>query len=187
VEDAAADRFVGELAEEPLDEVQPRARGRREVQVKPWVLGQPRVHVRVLVGAVIIEDQMDRDTIAYAGRSSRLAVLSRRARASSKAGVCRWPSTRSQSARKQKSARLRRTRAFDTVFEAEGIRVIRTPVRAPKANAVAERFVGTIRRECLDWLLITNRRHLQHVLGEFVDHYNAHRPHRTLELAPPEP
>jgi transposase InsO family protein len=79
------------------------------------------------------------------------------------------------------------TRAFDTVFEAEGIRVIRTPVGAPKANAVAERFVGTIRRECLDWLLITNRRHLQHVLGEFVDHYNAHRPHRTLELAPPEP
>jgi transposase InsO family protein len=79
------------------------------------------------------------------------------------------------------------TRAFDTVFNTEGIRVIRTPVRAPKANAVAERFVGTIRRECLDWLLITSRRHLQHVLREFVEHYNTHRPHRTLELAPPEP
>jgi putative transposase len=79
------------------------------------------------------------------------------------------------------------TRAFDTVFNAEGIRVIRTPVRAPKANAVAERFVGTIRRECLDWLLITNRRQLQHVLAEFVDHYNSHRPHRALGLAPPEP
>ena len=79
------------------------------------------------------------------------------------------------------------TRAFDTVFNSEGIRVIRTPVRAPKANAVAERFVGTIRRECLDCLLIVNRRHLQHVLGEFVDYYNAHRPHRARGLAPPEP
>jgi len=79
------------------------------------------------------------------------------------------------------------TRAFDTAFNAEGVSVIRTPVRAPKANAVAERFVGTIRRECLDWLLITNRRHLQHMLAELVDHYNTHRPHRALELAPPEP
>jgi putative transposase len=79
------------------------------------------------------------------------------------------------------------TRAFDTAFNAEGVRVIRTPVRAPKANAVAERFVGTIRRECLDWLLITNRRHLQHMLAELVDHYNTHRPHRALELAPPNP
>jgi putative transposase len=79
------------------------------------------------------------------------------------------------------------TRAFDTVFNAEGIRVIRTPVRAPKANAVAERFVGTVRRECLDWLLIANRRHLQHVLAEFVDHYNHHRPHRALGLSAPEP
>jgi putative transposase len=58
------------------------------------------------------------------------------------------------------------TSTFDTVFNAEGIRVIHTPVRAPKANAVAERFVGTVRRECLDWLLITSRRHLQHVLRE---------------------
>ena len=79
------------------------------------------------------------------------------------------------------------TRAFDTVFSTEDIRVVLTPVRAPKANAVAERFVGTIRRECLDWLLIANRRQLQHVLREFVDQYNAHRPHRALELAPPEP
>jgi putative transposase len=77
------------------------------------------------------------------------------------------------------------TQGFDTVFNAEGIRVIRTPVRAPKANAVAERFVGTIRRECVDWLIIANRRHLQHVLRQFVEHYNAHRPHRALELAPP--
>ena len=76
---------------------------------------------------------------------------------------------------------------FDTVFNAEGIRVLHTPVRAPKANAVAERFVGTIRRECLDWMLIANRRHLQHVLHEFIEHYNGHRPHRALGLAPPEP
>ena len=79
------------------------------------------------------------------------------------------------------------TRAFDTVFNTEAIRVIHTPVRAPKANAVAERFVGTVRRECLDWLLIANCRHLQHVLREFIDHYNSHRPHRALGLTPPEP
>jgi putative transposase len=77
------------------------------------------------------------------------------------------------------------TRSFDAVFASEGIQVVKTPVRAPKANAVAERFVGTARRECLDWLLIVNRRHLQYVLRVFVDHYNAHRPHRSLNLAPP--
>jgi transposase InsO family protein len=79
------------------------------------------------------------------------------------------------------------TRAFDTVFRAEGIRVVHTPVAAPKANAVAERFVGTVRRECLDWLLVANRRHLHRVLREFVEHYNSHRPHRALGLTPPEP
>ena len=65
--------------------------------------------------------------------------------------------------------------------------MIHTPIRAPQANAVAERFVGMVRRECLDWILIANRRHLQRVLREFVDHYNGHRPHRALGLAPPEP
>ncbi len=79
------------------------------------------------------------------------------------------------------------TRPFDTVFNTEGVRVIHTPVRAPTANAVAERLVGTIRRECLDWILIVNCRHLQSVLREFVNHYNGHRPHRALGLAPPEP
>ena len=79
------------------------------------------------------------------------------------------------------------TRAFDTVFNSEGIRVIHTPVRAPTANAVAERFVAPVRRECLDWILVANRRHLHHVLREFVDDYNRHRPHRALGLAPPEP
>jgi putative transposase len=63
------------------------------------------------------------------------------------------------------------TRDFDTVFRSEGIEIIRTPVRAPKANAVAERFVRTARSECLDWLLILDRRHLERVLRVFVDHY----------------
>jgi transposase InsO family protein len=78
------------------------------------------------------------------------------------------------------------TRDFDAVFASEGIRIVKTPVRASKANAYAERFVGTIRRECLDWLHILNRGHLEHVLRVFVDHYNAHRPHRSLDLTPPE-
>lgn len=77
------------------------------------------------------------------------------------------------------------TRDFDAIFGSEGIRVIKTPVRAPTANAIAERFVGTVRRECLDWLLIMNRRQLEHVLRVYVDHYNAHRPHRSLKLVPP--
>jgi putative transposase len=77
------------------------------------------------------------------------------------------------------------TRSFDAVFASEGVRIVKTPVRAPKANAFAERFVGTARRECLDWLLILNRRHLEHALRVFVDHYNARRPHRSLDLTPP--
>jgi Integrase core domain. len=60
--------------------------------------------------------------------------------------------------------------AFDEVFRAEGVEVIRTPVEAPKANAIAERFVGTARRECLDWILVANRRHLERVLRSFLDH-----------------
>jgi transposase InsO family protein len=60
-------------------------------------------------------------------------------------------------------------------------------VRAPKANAFAERFVRTARAECLDWLLIVNRRHLERVLRVFIDHYNTHRPHRALSLMPPAP
>src|SRR6059058_1947780 len=79
------------------------------------------------------------------------------------------------------------TRDFDTVFRSEGIEIIRTSVRAPKANAIAERFVRTARAECLDWLLIVNRRHLERVLRVFIEHYNSHRPHRSLKLAPPDP
>jgi putative transposase len=67
------------------------------------------------------------------------------------------------------------TRDFDAVFASEGIEIIKTPVQAPKANAIAERFVRTARAECLDWLLIMNRRHLERVLRVFVDHYNTHR------------
>ncbi len=63
------------------------------------------------------------------------------------------------------------TRDFDTVFRSEGIEIIRTPIRSPKANEVAERFVRTVRAECLDWLLILNRRQLARVLRVFVQHY----------------
>ena len=77
------------------------------------------------------------------------------------------------------------TAAFDAVFTAIDIRIIKTPVRAPRANAIAERFVGTIRRELLDRLLIINRRHAAVVLREFERHYNDHRPHRTLGQAAP--
>jgi transposase InsO family protein len=76
--------------------------------------------------------------------------------------------------------------AFDEVFRSEGIRVIETPIRAPQANAYAERFVRTARSECLDWLLIVGRRQLEHVLRTYTAHYNAARPHRALALLPPE-
>ena len=78
------------------------------------------------------------------------------------------------------------SRDFDAVFTSEGIEIIKTPVRAPRANAIAERFVRTVRAECLDWLLIVNRRHLERVLRVFVDHYTSHRPHRSLKLAAPD-
>jgi putative transposase len=76
--------------------------------------------------------------------------------------------------------------AFDEVFRSEAIRVIHTPIRAPQANAYAERFVRTIRAECLDWLLILGHRHLEHVLRAYTAHYNRERPHRGLALLPPE-
>ena len=75
--------------------------------------------------------------------------------------------------------------AFEHVLASDGLKVIRTPFQAPKANPHAERWVGSARRECLDWLIIRGRRHLENVLEEYVDHYNAERPHRGLQLQTP--
>jgi putative transposase len=76
--------------------------------------------------------------------------------------------------------------AFDSVFCSEGIEVIRTPIQAPNANAYAERWVRTLRADCLDRILILGRRHLEHVLRVYSGHYNEHRPHRALDLLPPD-
>jgi putative transposase len=78
------------------------------------------------------------------------------------------------------------SRGFDDVFRGEGGQVLRTPIRAPKANAHAERWVQTVRAECLDWTLVLGRRHLLRLLRGYVRHYNQQRPHRGLALAAPE-
>ena len=77
------------------------------------------------------------------------------------------------------------TGVFDAEFASEGIRILNTPVRAPRANAIAERWIGTLRRELLDRTLIVNRRHLTAVLTQYVAHFNNHRPHRALAQAAP--
>jgi putative transposase len=77
------------------------------------------------------------------------------------------------------------TASFDEVLRAEGVRIVRTPVKAPRANAFAERFVGTVRRECLDRMLIFGCQHLEVVVHEYSEHYNGHRPHRSLDQQPP--
>jgi putative transposase len=77
------------------------------------------------------------------------------------------------------------TRMFDAVFASESIRILRTPVQAPRANAITERWMGTVRRALLDRVLIINRRHLKTVLAKYVAHVNDHRPHRTLNQAAP--
>jgi putative transposase len=78
------------------------------------------------------------------------------------------------------------TATFDEVFAGNGTRVIKTPVRSPRANSYAERFVGTLRRECLDHMLILGERHLRKVLAEYARHYNEHRPHQGLQQEPPQ-
>ena len=77
------------------------------------------------------------------------------------------------------------TAMFDDVFAGNGVRIIKTPVRSPRANSFAARYVGTLRRECLDHLLIYGERHLRTVLAEFESHYNHHRPQRGRSLYPP--
>jgi transposase InsO family protein len=78
------------------------------------------------------------------------------------------------------------SRAFDGIFESEGIEIVRTPIQAPNANAQAERWVGSVRRECLDRLLILGRRQLEYVLRVYIRHFNRQRPHRALDLRPPD-
>jgi hypothetical protein len=80
---------------------------------------------------------------------------------------------------------MRFTAAFDEIFRSEGLRVIKTPIAAPRAKAHAERWVGSARRECLDRILIVSRRQLETVLREYVAYYNTHRPHRSLDQQPP--
>ena len=79
------------------------------------------------------------------------------------------------------------SRSFDDVFRSDGAEMLVTPVQAPDANAFAERWIRTVRAECLDWLLIVGRGHLEQVLRVYVDHDNGHRPHRALGLEPPDP
>jgi transposase InsO family protein len=76
---------------------------------------------------------------------------------------------------------------FARRVRALGTKTLLTPFRAPRANAVAGRVIGTLRRECLDHLIVLNEQHLRAILGEFVAYYTVDRPHRTLELEPPVP
>jgi transposase InsO family protein len=78
------------------------------------------------------------------------------------------------------------TTAFDDVFAGNGTRVIKTPVQSPRANSYAERFVGTLRRECLDHVLVLGEQHLRKVLAEYARHYNEHRPHQALQQESPQ-
>jgi putative transposase len=78
------------------------------------------------------------------------------------------------------------TATFDGVFAGNGTRVIRTPIQSPRANSYAERFVGALRRECLNHVLVLGERHLRSVLAQYSQHYNSHRPHQSLQQKPPQ-
>jgi transposase InsO family protein len=80
---------------------------------------------------------------------------------------------------------MRFSAGFDQVFRSEGTTIVRTPIQAPNANAHAERWVRTVRNDCLDRLLILGLRQLEHVLRVYVRHYNTHRAHGSLDLRPP--
>jgi putative transposase len=77
------------------------------------------------------------------------------------------------------------TSVFDQVLAGNSVRIIKTPVRSPRANSFAERYVGTLRRECLDHLLIQGEQHLRQILTQYAQHYNEHRPHQSREQRPP--
>ncbi len=76
---------------------------------------------------------------------------------------------------------------FDEVFRSQGTKILKTPVRTPVANTFAERWIGSIRRELLDRTIIWNRRQLERLVGDYIDHHNQHRPHQSLEQRPPTP
>ena len=76
---------------------------------------------------------------------------------------------------------------LDSALEAMGLRILKTPYRAPQANAYCERLVGSVRRECLDYLIPLNERHLRRTLKLWVEHYNKGRPHSSLGPGIPDP
>jgi putative transposase len=140
------------------------------------------VRLRTLYALVFLELGTRRVHIAGATRSPDSAWVTQQAR--NVAATLDEQGTSVRFLLRDRDAKF--TRSFDSVFEAGGTRIVCTPIRAPNANAYAERWVGTVRDECLDWTLVMGRRHLERVLRDFAEHFNAHRPHRGLGLRSPE-